>query len=235
MLTCGVVPRVRFVRVRHPEGIRQLAVLDPRSRETFVRLVATAAPLVEAALPSSVVANRVAEARTEPPFLRLRSWRSERRAFAHRLMELAERSETLAFADVRDCYASISPRVVGSAIRELGAGTAARLESFLGSLALGGVRGLPVGPDPSAVLANAVLLRVDRALARAGIEHLRWVDDVVLASRGPADAERSLEVLRSALGEIGLRLNETKTRVVADPTPALCASTVSGCGGAGVG
>ena len=74
--------------------------------------------------------------------------------------------------------------------------------------------GLPVGPEPSAVVANAVLTPVDRALSDAGIRHLRWVDDLVLAAEDPGAA---LEVLRGSLATVGLRLNERKTRVVLDP------------------
>ena len=52
-----------------------------------------------------------------------------------------------------------------------------------------GVRGLPVGPDPSAWMAEAVLAIADERARLAGTAPIRWVDDVVFAGdrdRGPA-------------------------------------------------
>jgi reverse transcriptase-like protein len=207
-------PRVRFVRLRRAGGERRLAILDPVTRDRYVELVAGSAGALEARLSDGVVANRVRSWRLEPPELRLRPWRVERRVFAARLSAMAERSQPIAFADVRRCYASITPATVGRVLRRDGIGTADALERFLCRLQRAGIAGLPVGPEPSAVLANAVLATVDRALERAGIRHLRWVDDVVLAHEDP---EAALEVVRDALATIGLRLNERKTRVVLEP------------------
>jgi hypothetical protein len=217
-------PRVRFVRLRRAGGERRLAVLDPVTRERYVRLVAAVAGVVEARLSDAVVANRVHSWRVDPPELRLRPWRVERRIFGARLRSLTERGDAIAFADVRRCYASISAATVGETLRREGVESADELERFLSDLSRAGVAGLPVGPEPSAVLANAVLAHVDRQLEGAGIEHLRWVDDVVLAVPEPAAA---LEVVRGALAGVGLRLNEGKTRVIADPRAILARARVS--------
>lgn len=223
-------PCVRLVRIRQASGSRTLAVLEPATRDRYVELVAGVAEAVERTLSPRVVANRVAFASVDPPELRLRPWRLERRAFAARLTELAGRAEALAFADVRRCYPSIRPSVVGEALRRLGLPTAPEIEGFLRRLGREGVRGLPVGPKASSVLANLVLAHVDRALERAGIEHLRWVDDVVVAAARPAEA---LEVVRRALAEVGLALNGTKTRVLA--VPHRMSASLSGPGRASAG
>jgi hypothetical protein len=78
-----------------------------------------------------------------------------------------------------------------------------------------GVAGLPIGPHASAVLANAVLREADEALDAAGCPHVRWVDDVWAAADTRSRAERALDALRSALGRVGLEVNEEKTFVVA--------------------
>lgn len=211
MVATASAPRVRFVSLRRAGGERRLAILDPASRDRYARLVAGSAGDVEARLSDAVVANRVRSWRVEPPELRLRPWRIERRIFAARLSAFARAAGAIAFADVRRCYASISAATVGETLRRDGVTTADDIERFLRELHDAGVTGLPVGPEPSAVLANAVLARADRALERAGIRHLRWVDDVVLAGTDPAAA---LGVLRDALATVGLRLNDRKTRVV---------------------
>jgi hypothetical protein len=211
--------RVRFVSVRHSNGRRILTVLDRDSLETYTRCVAQVAWEVEASLSQRVLANRVAACSTDPLELRLQPWRAERDAFAARLAELAERWGALVFADVRRCYPSISPAVVGAELRRIGVSTAGEVESFLRVLQAEGVCGLPVGPDPSAVLANAVLGHVDRRLEEMGLAHVRWVDDMVLASSDPAG---TLSLVQRALAEIGLHVNEAKTRVIVGaPTAVL--------------
>lgn len=205
--------RIGFASVRHAGGIRVLTLLGPATREEYLGLVAPLAREIESALSDRVVANRVARCRADPPELRLRPWRIERRAFAHRLRALAARRPTIAVADVRRCYASISPPTVERTLEGLGIGSAAAVGRFLARLERAGGRGLPVGPEASAVLANAVLGGADAALSAAGVQHLRWVDDMVIAADDPAEAAEALGVLSQALEGLGLRLNATKTRI----------------------
>jgi hypothetical protein len=219
------VPAARFVRVRHAGTERRFVLLDLRTRERYVGLVARSASAIEELLSPAVMANRVASWSVRPPELALRPWRLERRLFAVRLAGLAARRGPVAFADVRRCYASMSPAIVGEALRRAGIPTACEVEGFLSGLEGIGVEGLPVGPDASAVLANAVLAQVDRALRDAGIEHLRWVDDVVLSG---GDIAAALSVFRTALASIGLRANETKTRIMADARGLEAANSLSG-------
>ena len=94
-------------------------------------------------------------------------------------------------ADVRGTvYARAKAQEAGAHPAEVG-----RIVGLLDRFARAGVEGLPVGPPASAVLANAVLGRVDRTLDAAGLMWARWVDDVVVA--GPA--ERAAETFAAAL------------------------------------
>jgi hypothetical protein len=210
--------------------------LHPALAARYAELVASVAPIVEAGLSPAVAANRVEWCGVRPPALRLASWREERAAFAGRLDGLARRAPCLVLADVRDCYGSITPTVVERSLRRLGCGAnaAAEVRRFLERLrVLLGIRGLAVGPDPSAVLANAVLAEADAALATMGVRHLRWVDDVVAAAPARPAAEAVLRVLRRTLARAGLELNEAKTRVLVDPSTIRGVVDVSGAGGAG--
>ena len=225
MVATSPVPAARFVRVHQAGTERRFVLLDVRTRERYVELVARSAAAIEELLSPAVMANRVASWSVRPPELALRPWRLERRLFAARLAGLAPRRGAVAFGDVRRCYASMSPSIVGDALRRAGIPTACEVEGFLSSLECVGVEGLPVGPDASAVLANAVLAQVDRTLTEAGVEHLRWVDDVVLSG---VDASAALSVFRTALASIGLRANETKTRIVTDARGLGATGTVSG-------
>ena len=217
--------RIGFVSVRQAGGVRILTVLEPAARDEYLALVAPVAPAIESALQECVVANRVARSIADPPELRLRPWRFERRAFGMRLRRLAASAPTIALADVRRCYASISPSTVAWILGDLGVGSATAIARFLARLERAGSRGLPVGPTASAVVANAVLARADDALRSAGIRHVRWVDDVVMAADDADDARRAIGVLACALTGLGLRLNAAKTRIVATPADANAAAS----------
>ena len=107
-------------------------------------------------------------------------------------------------------------------------GCSRELGSFLRALADAGVRGLPVGPDPSAILANGVLAHADRLAAAAGCRPIRWVDDVVFAAAGPGGAIRAFDAWRRGLAELGLEAHDGKTRMFTDIGEALFAIGTSG-------
>jgi hypothetical protein len=216
-------------RVARTPAARELVVLHPSLDARYASLVASLASDVEGSLSPVVAANRLVGWSVDPPRLRFRPWRDERSAFNARLARLATGSGCLLFADVRACYRSISPEAIGWALRAAGCDEfeSARVVSFLRRLETIGIVGLPVGPEPSPVLANAVLAAVDRSLAAFGITHLRWVDDVVAVAAGPVEAERVLAIVRAALEPVGLELNECKTRVVVDPCTLPADTTVS--------
>jgi hypothetical protein len=208
------------VRVARTPGARELVVLHPSLDARYTSLVASIAADVEGSLTPVVSANRLVGWSVDPPRLLFRPWRDERAAFNARLARFATGSGCVVFADVRACYRSISPEAIGWALRAAGCDPfeSARVVSFLHRLEANGIVGLPVGPEPSPVLANAVLAAaVDRSLAAFGTAHLRWVDDVVAVAAGPVEAERVLAIVRAALEAVGLELNERKTRVVVDP------------------
>ena len=121
--------------------------------------------------------------------------------------------------DVAAFYPSVRPGIVFRALRAAGAERADASEAaeLLDGWGSDGYDGLPIGPPASAVVANAVLHPVDRALQ--GETYLRWVDDYLVAVRSAQDAERVLDRLDEALGRTGLLRSEPKT-AVGDRLPA---------------
>ncbi|MDQ3991681.1 MAG: RNA-directed DNA polymerase, partial [Actinomycetota bacterium] len=75
-----------------------------------------------------------------------------------------------------------------------------------------GYAGLPIGPDASAVLGNALLLGCDATLAP--FRFLRWVDDYLVALPAVSAAGEVLDRLDHALDGLGLSLAPAKTAVV---------------------
>jgi hypothetical protein len=166
---------------------------------------------IERALGAEVMANRT---RPISEGWRLAPWSQARAAWRRALraaLRDARRGDTFAVADVRDCYGSITPETIESLLGP----EAAPAVGFLRELRDRGVRGLPIGPEPSAVLANAALARLDVVLRAAGVRHLRWVDDVVLWGSRPA-LDRALAELHRVAARSGLDLHDRKTRPIED-------------------
>jgi hypothetical protein len=131
-------------------------------------------------------------------------------------MVSAERRPTVLVSDVRACYQSIRPVTVAIGLVAAGVDPrdAERIARFLRHVERRGVRGLPVGPRSSAILAEVVLAPCDRAARDAGARIARWVDDVVIVASGRRRAARAFDAWAAALGAVGLRPHEGKTRLV---------------------
>jgi hypothetical protein len=210
-------PLAPVIPIRTRTGRRVLHTLHPAMAARYSAVVAAVAPAVERQLSASVLANRVAYASVDPPFIALGAWRAERRRFADRLAMLASDARHVVFTDVRRCYQSITPDAVARALEsfDVGSGPIERVERTVSGFARIRIPGLPVGPNASAVLANAVLAVVDRALDDAAVPWIRWVDDIVVAVDDRARADEILDLVDEALDAVGLARNERKTRVLA--------------------
>jgi RNA-directed DNA polymerase len=96
----------------------------------------------------------------------------------------------------------------------------ALLEGFLKQDILEGVahwtpeEGSPQGAVISPLLANLYLHPVDVAMAEAGLEMIRYADDLVVLCRGEAEARRALDLLGRLVRERSLSLHPEKTRLV---------------------
>jgi hypothetical protein len=201
-----------FERIAKPDGrLRWLTRLDPAGDAAYREAVRPLAGRIERALGPEVFAIRT---RPAPGGWSLVPWGPARAAWRRALRRAiteATRGTAFAVVDVHDCYGSISPETIA---RLLGPEAAPTVD-FLRRIHERGVRGLPIGPDPSAVLANAVLSELDRAIRATGVRHLRWVDDVVLwGSR--ADVGHALSALDDVAARMDLALHQDKTKFLAD-------------------
>ena len=208
-------PRAELVP-RPGGGRRRLTALGPADAATYRMLVERVAPAVERSLGPAVAANRVVPPRAPLDGGRLEDrwledWRVARGRWRRALATPPGRGLRL-HVDVADCYGSIRPEVVAETLGLLGSEPDRRLIRLLHELAEHAA-GLPVGPEASAVLANAVLGRLDLAIADAGVPHVRWVDDLVITVRSRRHATRILDEARRGLGSLGLRVQDAKTRV----------------------
>lgn len=216
-------------------GTRVLVHLGDEVSRRYAAAVAAVVPAVENALTPVAVANR---ALSTPTGFRLEPWRSARARLRRAVATCAAGPLTGAFlGDVRDCYGSMTPDAVASALVRSGASDTGvlRIVEILRGFEERGVRGLPVGPPPSAVLANAVLASVDRALAEAAEGPvLRWVDDVIVFTTGPRGARRAAASFERSLGHVGLVPHPAKCRIVdvsSSPIWSARYGSTTGCSG----
>jgi hypothetical protein len=217
-------------------GTRLLTRLGERDRWCFERAVAAVVPVVERGLAPGVLANR---ASVGAHGVDLQPWPAARRRFQREIALAAVSSRAAFVGDVLECYASISVVAVERALADLGAtpDDVARVSGVLRSFEERGVHGLPVGPAPSAVLANAVLTSVDRAMRTASDSPVfRWVDDVVAFTSGRLRAVHVAEAFHRTLEDVGLVGHPTKCLVTLDTAEAVAgASAASGVRGRGRG
>lgn len=194
---------------------RVLTRLGERAAREYAEAVGAVAGDVERALRPCVHGGRVRTARP----LRLAPWREERMAHRIAALELSATARVAVSLDIEDCYRSIHRDRVADALGALGIDAASRepIDRFLRRVAEAGIPGLPVGPEPSAVLANAVLHGVDDAAEAVGASYLRWFDDMLLFAgslRGALEAAEDVEV---AVRALGLRPHATKRRAAVGP------------------
>jgi hypothetical protein len=123
--------------------------------------------------------------------------------------------------DIADFFGSVSPESVGRALSDAGVAQSTN-DHIVSLLQLWSRRakGLPVGPNASKILAEAVLCRVDRLLLAQGVEYVRYVDDFKLIAPDRGTAERDAQILAAVLEENGFTLNADKTEYV-EPTQAV--------------
>lgn len=82
-------------------------------------------------------------------------------------------------------------------------------------------KGIPIGPDTSLIVAEAILAVVDQELEKQlkqlPIRGFRYVDDYELCFWSLADAEAALFLLQESLTQFELQLNPNKTKIIELP------------------
>jgi hypothetical protein len=199
-------------------GVRSLVRLAPADERGYAAPLHRVASSLAAALGPQVHANRIVGWSGGLPVLE--PWRDARRRWVADVRRLALGARVVVTADVRDCYPSIRPGPLRQRLQALDAPAEAidEVEAWLRIFADHDIRGLPVGPATSAVLAEAVLAAGDQALRSAGVPYVRWVDDVAIFAAHRCQAVAALDILLEAWGDLGLAPDETKTGLHTDPT-----------------
>jgi|GEM_PF-1018708 len=196
--------------------LRAMVCADPLDEAIYRAVVGDFATLVDFQLGSEVQSYRL---RGFGSTWSLRSHKygdAERRGKAREFVATPEFAG-IAKTDVSQYYGSIQLPVLGEVLRtDLGcpASSVGHLLDLLQEWQeTWGVRGVPVGPEASGILGNAMLVPLDRALTQAGLTFVRFTDDVQVFLGRNDDWDQIQPVIAEVLGELGLSLNEDKVDV----------------------
>jgi hypothetical protein len=118
--------------------------------------------------------------------------------------------EGLGVFDVHSYYPSITMEPMRAVMFDVGApaGAVEVLTRIIGRLpSVGGVSGIPIGPESSALLGNVFLTPLDDALRPHG-PFVRWTDDIWVFPCSDDAWEDLKEIVERTLDRLGLQLND---------------------------
>jgi len=116
--------------------------------------------------------------------------------------------------DIASYYPSVEIESLWSLLEECGCLVPAAilmLSIFRKWQSRDGLRGLPIGPEVSAVVGNFLLYPVDTSLEANGFQHLRWSDDILTFGQTIGSCKDSMVVLDEKLSDLRLARSVEKT------------------------
>lgn len=196
---------------KEQSGWRPLAWLDPFDHLIYWAATGRLVGAIEAGVDrTSVFSARVVGL---PPGWKVESWGSAIEARQAGGLTRLEDAGGMGVFDLKNCFTHITTDVLGESFDPMPIEPSSRawLLSWLGDLhERSGVPGLPMGHQPSHVLANALLCRLDRNFITEGINFGRYVDDIWVF--GPEAHFWAVEgLVRVWLVPLRQELNDAKT------------------------
>jgi Reverse transcriptase (RNA-dependent DNA polymerase) len=205
-----------------PKGSRSFRVarqLDPIDALIYTAMVHESSPLIEAFRVPKENDIACSYRIMVDPKGRFFSDDSGWAVFNSRSKTLAEDPQYnyVLLADVADFYNQIAVHRIPNGLEDAGVSTerAKNFENFLLRLNASQSQGIPVGPLPSAIVAELCMNDVDTLLLKRGAPHVRFVDDFRIFCRTPGEAIQVLHDLTEYLHTAHrLALEGSKTRIL---------------------
>ena len=198
-----------------PGKVRWMALLDPGDLLLYRAAVGPIAEVMDCKLGSEVHSSRLAH---HPPAWRLRKPKRPWKAFQQESLRYINEKATRAMlqTDLERYFQLIDHDellffLLRCGCHEAPVGLIAKM--LAGWRRRNGLRGLPIGPEPSSLLGNVFLLPVDDRCRTQGITHLRWMDDMRLFGPAEAVCGQFVPMLDTQFGQQRLRRNVEKTYI----------------------
>ncbi|CAK1716468.1 RNA-directed DNA polymerase [Vibrio crassostreae] len=120
------------------------------------------------------------------------------KTFIEQTEKLAKEHDYLLSTDITDCYSQLYLKKLINTITSADSNLesmASYLHDFLSDMNNNTSQGVPVGPAPSIIMAEAILSDIDLFLKNKGVEHTRYVDDFRIFSDSKKELLNTLESL----------------------------------------
>jgi hypothetical protein len=211
----------RAMAIPKPKGVfRVVHQLEPLESVIYTALACQIAPSIEKArMPiDEHIACSYRLSISDGSFFSSGSGWTE---FGNKTEELAASYTNVLATDITDFYNQTYLHRLNNAI-ELADDAlkpiASEIENFLMTLNSKTSQGLPVGPAASIVMAEAVLIDVDRFIRDQGLQHTRYVDDIRIFSDSKRELSKALEKLTLYLYENHRLTISSEKTLIADAT-----------------
>ena len=136
--------------------------------------------------------------------------------YNEKTINLAKRNKYILKTDISDFYNQIYLHRVENIIETCTKDSklAKELEKFLSNINTNTSKGIPIGPQVSAILGEAIMIDIDEFIIDMGIEHTRYVDDILLFSNDRFILQNVLDNLTKYLfNNHRLSINNSKTKI----------------------
>lgn len=138
--------------------------------------------------------------------------------------------QSVLYCDIADFYNQIYHHTVENQLIDSGIPNQETkwIINLLKSTTAGVSRGIPIGPHPIHLIAEATMIPIDNSLTTQGYEFLRYADDILIFCNSKEDAKAALAVIAKIIDkQQRLMLQRHKTKIYgSDEFRDLCASMI---------
>lgn len=213
-ITNEKVYNVETFSVKKPNGgYRIIHSLDPINLIQYIAMVYMISNSVESSRMDEkiVFSNRIKLTKEGSFFRNSNSYNN----YLEQSKKLAKQKKYILKTDIADFYNQIYLHRVQNNIEFCtgNSNIAKDIELFLSKLNIKASKGIPVGPLASSVIAEAIFIDIDEFIFNRGIEHIRYVDDIIMSSDNKCDLEMIMSELTQYLYDnhrLSINCNKTK-------------------------
>ncbi|WP_084330562.1 RNA-directed DNA polymerase [Castellaniella defragrans] len=203
----------RFIVPKDEVSYRQATQLDPQDSIILSALVFQFGQQIEALrLPETrVFSYRFSPSLSDGLYSSKTAWNN----FWTTAATHATRYSNILYCDIADFYNQIYHHTVENQLIAAGLPNQAVkwIVGLLESTTAGVSRGVPVGPHPIHLIAEATLVPIDNSLITAGVKFVRYADDIIVFCRSEREARAALSTIATVLDkQQRLTLQRHKTK-----------------------
>lgn len=218
----------RFIVPKDEVSYRQATQLDPQDSIVLSSIIYQYGALIEQRrLSSNVVFSYRFNPDMQHGFYQDRDMWNK---FWRTANKKSSPSKTILYCDIADYYNQIYHHTVENQLIESGFPNQETkwIIKLLESTTAGVSRGIPVGPHPVHLIAEAAMIPIDNSLCAQGMDFIRYVDDIIIFCENELEAKITLSKVAATLDkQQRLMLQRHKTKLYkADEFKSLCADMI---------